>query len=110
MQSAQSVTVAAAASQLEAREIDVPASQSVDEATQELGFVVDSALQKANPVALESARQAGQVAKVGPTAIAWHPTAVVARVPPQASVECTQRSGDEEQKPYPAPAKNEAHR
>ena len=99
MQSAQFVTVAAAASQLEASEIEVPASHSVEDATQELGFVVDSALQKAKPVALESARQAGQVAKVGPTAIAWQPTALVARVPPHASVECTQPNGDEEQNP-----------
>lgn len=99
MQSAHSSIVKAAASQLEDSEIEVPTSQSVGDATQELGFVVDSALQNAKPVALEAPRQAGQVAKTCPCATAWHAAVVVARVPPHASLKWTQPSGEAEQKP-----------
>jgi hypothetical protein len=99
VQSAQLSTVPAAKSQSFAVVTNVPTSHSVGDATQELGFVTERELQKAKPVLLASARHAGQVAKDGAEATAWHAAEVVARVPPQASLARTQPSGDEEQKP-----------
>jgi len=71
----------------------------VDDATQEFGLDVEGLVQNAKPVVLEVDRQAAQVAYAEENAIAWHPAEVVARVPPHASLECTQASGDAEQKP-----------
>jgi hypothetical protein len=51
-----------------------------------LGYVDDSAVQKAKPVTLELARHTGQVANGAPDAMAWQPAVEEAVVPPTQGV------------------------